>query len=219
MTAAPHGTFARYRAGCHDACCRRANALKTNLQRLGLSDHYLDGTGTRRRLRALRRIGWTNTHIADAAGLTERSVAAMLTTRSEGRLVLTTTATKVRTAYDRLSMRRGPIVVLTGRAASWPPPLAWDDETIDDPATQPAHELPDPTPITGRRGTKRVIHADAVTFLIDQGEPRAAIARHLGVAVGSLQKVLERHGHRDVWIRLCERDHYRRTNDVRRTAA
>ena len=42
---------------------------------------------------------------------------------------------RIADAYDELSMRQGPSV--RNRRLGYPPPLAWDDETIDDPRARP----------------------------------------------------------------------------------
>lgn len=49
-------------------------------------------------------------------------------------------ARQVRDLYDELSMRRGLSAHAVGRAAArgWLPPLAWDEEDLDDPRVPPA---------------------------------------------------------------------------------
>lgn len=96
--------------------------------------HLTDPTGAIRRVRALQRIGWTFHHIGEAGGLS---------TRVEGiasqKWITHETAAGVRRAYDALSMTPGPSTVTMARAkaAGWAPPLAWDDDAIDDPTAQP----------------------------------------------------------------------------------
>ena len=132
-----HGTNSGYTDGCRLDCCRRAHTLYMNLYRSGRVGQAVDSTGTRRRIRALQAIGWTRQSIADAAGIDIEVI--MNATRKKVR-VYGRTAERIRRAYNRLSMRPGPSVLGRRRAVAkgWPPPLAWDDEAIDDPAAGPA---------------------------------------------------------------------------------
>lgn len=102
-----------------------------------LNTYLRPATGPQRRVRALARIGWTRAAIAVAAGLTEHTVGDV----AAGAVLSVTrqTETAVRRAYDALSMTPGPSVHNRSRAASkgWAPPLAWDDDTIDDPEAMP----------------------------------------------------------------------------------
>ncbi|MFF1716532.1 hypothetical protein [Streptomyces sp. NPDC058268] len=91
--------------------------------------------GLVRRTRALCAAGWRLDSIARAGGTTVKSL---------GELLATGTATPsirgaVLTAWSELAARCGPSAHARHRALSkrWDPPLAWDEETIDDPDTQP----------------------------------------------------------------------------------
>lgn len=214
---APHGTYRRYRQGCREACCRRANARRTNLRRLGMTDHLLDGTGTRRRIRALRRIGWRNEDIAAAAGLHRPSLARLLQVKRDGTLVQAATAAAVRRAYDALSMTAGPYEQAARLALreGWPPPLAWDDDTIDDPAVDPYGVRGDEPVRHIGRGATSSVDPEEVLDLLELGEPAARIADLVGVKQASLQKTLERAGRRDVWLRVSEAERDRREHDRR----
>ena len=96
--------------------------------------HYVDPVGSMRRIRALHRIGWTLRHIAAAGQLSCR-----VENIGSQQWVTTDTAAGVKRAYDRLSMTPGPSARTAARAAreGWASPLAWDENTIDDPAAQP----------------------------------------------------------------------------------
>ena len=54
------------------------------------------------------------------------------------------TAEKVARLYDELSMVAGPSTRATTEAKrkGWAPPLAWDEEDLDDPAAKPAAHPP-----------------------------------------------------------------------------
>lgn len=106
----------------------------------------VDGTGTRRRLQALITLGWSVQRLADHHGLDRQALDAALTQRP----IQAKTARAVRRLYDELwdqapPETTGPEKVAAARsrrraqAMSWAPPLAWDDDTIDDPDALPAH--------------------------------------------------------------------------------
>ena len=136
-----HGSPRGYRAGCHERCCLDAAALyqrrRSKLKAMGRG-RRVDPTGTKRRIQALQALGWTQAHIASATGLcTAATVTKIL--RDSSAWVFPSTAARVSQAYDVLSMRPGPSQLTVKYAArrGWPPPLAWDDDTIDDPAAKP----------------------------------------------------------------------------------
>lgn len=97
--------------------------------------HVTDATGTLRRIRALARIGWTYRHIADVAQTSHR-----IEHYAGQKWVTHEVAAAIVRAYDLLSMTPGPSNRTASRAAKagWAPPLAWDDDTIDDPRAKPA---------------------------------------------------------------------------------
>lgn len=103
-----------------------------------LPRHLVDATGTRRRMRALVALGWSFREQALNAGI---AVDPYRRSAGVGGVRLAT-ARMVGDVYDRLSMVRPD-----GRAAGWSrqfahrcgwfPPLAWDDDRIDDPDALP----------------------------------------------------------------------------------
>jgi transcriptional regulator with XRE-family HTH domain len=103
----------------------------------------VEATGTVRRAQALVAIGYTLTEIAGHLGWTLQNFSSLIhdgstpyALRVELRTAQTMTA-----VYDQLSMTPS-----TGRYAAraramaarrgWPPPLAWDDEQLDEPAAK-----------------------------------------------------------------------------------
>lgn len=107
---------------------------------------HVPATGTRRRLQALMRLGWTQSALAGELGRWPANVARALTAD----LVTAGTAHAVAALYDRLWNARPPQYTPAQRAASsrakahaahsgWLAPLAWDDIDSD----------PDPTAATG----------------------------------------------------------------------
>ncbi|MGH3446021.1 MAG: hypothetical protein ACRDP4_00205 [Nocardioidaceae bacterium] len=105
----------------------------------------VDSTGATRRVRALVALGWSQSKIAAELGI-QRSNFTIASGRRE---TLTVAHDKAcRDLYDRWSMRLPPQDAQRDRAASsmarryakargWLPPLAWDDERIDDPEYTP----------------------------------------------------------------------------------
>lgn len=99
----------------------------------------VEATGTLRRVQALVALGHTLTSIAEAIGWTVQNFSFLIheaavpyTRRVEAR-----TAAAVSKLYDRWSMTRpeGPAADRArARAArdGWAPPLAWDDDDLDD---------------------------------------------------------------------------------------
>ncbi len=124
-----------------------AALLAVTAQRVGdESDGLVDATGTRRRLRALVALGWPLKHLQLRLGFSTRTVwlLAGSTASDEAALVNVRTRDAVRRLYDDLSLTIPAPGRATTRARNiagargWPPPLAWDDDLIDDPAATPA---------------------------------------------------------------------------------
>jgi transcriptional regulator with XRE-family HTH domain len=94
----------------------------------------IDATGTIRRLRALVAIGYAQNDIAKRMGWSATN-ASKLFIGSQTR-VTTATARVVAELFDALSMTPGPSDRARNHARKhgWAPPLAWDDDAIDNPA-------------------------------------------------------------------------------------
>ncbi|MDZ4235711.1 MAG: hypothetical protein U1C73_18555 [Dietzia sp.] len=96
----------------------------------------VDGTGTSRRLQALIAIGWTQRELSDRVGILETNFQQPL---SGNRMVTAGFARTVAAVFDELQLTPGPSLRSKRRAErhGWAPPLAWDEDTIDDPAATP----------------------------------------------------------------------------------
>lgn len=94
--------------------------------------------GTTRRIRALLALGWPHSSISADCG---HHTDVLLAQRRAS--VTVRTAQDIRTTYDRLSMTVGPSRRTANAAArlGYAPPLAWDDDTIDDPTAAPPEGL------------------------------------------------------------------------------
>lgn len=106
----------------------------------------VDGTGTRRRLQALVAVGWSQSKLAHRLGILPGNLGKVIHGHQPG--VATATAAKVAALYDQLWDSPAPTAtrwdrtaranaLRTARTHHWAPPLAYDDDTIDDPAAAP----------------------------------------------------------------------------------
>lgn len=130
----------------------RTTAEKVLGVQLELADGAkVDATGTTRRIRALVALGWSQSKLAARLGIQRSNFHLGSGTRPQ---VRTITAKAVAELYDELSMtippaetHRDKISVTRARRYAkdrgWLPPLALDDELLDDPTYKPGSLLPD----------------------------------------------------------------------------
>lgn len=178
---AEHGHAERYRQHILDgdepcAACREGERVKKANYRkrryLNRGPMLVDATGTRRRIHALAAIGWSATELADRLGY-DRSTISKWT---QVRMVHVDTRARVIDLYEQLAMTPGPnrVARRVAAASGWPPPLLWDDETIDDPNAVPAADASD-----GREfdevAIQRAMHGDRV--VLTRSERREAVRR------------------------------------------
>lgn len=106
----------------------------------------VDPAGTRRRLRALIALGWSQSKLAARLGMTGANLGTLIRGDSA---VQKRTADKVVVLYAQLSMTLPPQVTHHEKVAAarsrnyakkrgWLPPLAYDDGDLDAPEGQPA---------------------------------------------------------------------------------
>jgi hypothetical protein len=96
-----------------------------------------DVVGTARRLQALVAAGYSQAQIAREMSTHESWVSRLV--NEYGHNVNAETVARVKALYDRLAMTPGPSdrARRQARARKWAPPLAWDDDEIDNPAAKP----------------------------------------------------------------------------------
>jgi DNA-binding CsgD family transcriptional regulator len=163
----------------------RSRGIRPDTARRILAVRYdpfrLDATGAQRRVRALACLGWTRAQIAEAAGLHEDGIGDVMA--GQVTVVYRATDQGIRRAYDALSMKHGPSVHARRRAAAagWAPPLAWDDNAIDDPTAQPQGAGYRPAPVI-----------DSIRELEQDGLTREAIAARLGVTRDAIDQAISR---------------------------
>jgi hypothetical protein len=170
----------------------------------------IDSTGTRRRLQAMACLGWSTGRIAAQAGVDRQALDQALA----GGDVTARTARAIAAVYGRLwgqqpapadRHERGGITRTINRArrAGWPSPLAWDDETIDDPAARPDRgwqlrrdgdrafdEVAVERAMAGDRVHLRPVErAEAVYRLTEAGLSAAQIGERLGIDKRSVQRI------------------------------
>jgi hypothetical protein len=157
--------------------------------------HRVAGVGTARRIGALMRIGYSGADIARRLDVTLQAVAQY---RNRPRLAAAT-ARRVRDLYDELWDTPGRSVkaIRWAERHGWAPPLAWDDDTIDDPSAEPNVG----TVVRLARGaTPSADTADNVRDVLTW-EPLATSARvadRLGMTVDAITQALGRAGASDL---------------------
>lgn len=100
------------------------------------SHRGVNSTGTRRRVQALAWMGWPCSEVARRAGIPETTLRTLIL---PSRRISVAYAHRVAAVYEELSFRRGPSRISAGKARQlgFVPPLAWDEDTIDDPRARP----------------------------------------------------------------------------------
>lgn len=166
----------------------------------------VDNTGTWRRLEALVAIGWSQQRLANMLGIQPGNFLPII--RGD-RDVTARTALAVRDLYNQCWDQPQPAPGAGKRAKAsasrakrmaarrgWVPPLAWDDEAIDDPEAAPHQPQP---PQRGNTSQNRV---EDLEFLLEAGVGMYDIQRQLDVSYMALKKDLERSGRHDLAGRI-----------------
>lgn len=154
----------------------------------------VDATGTRRRLQALVAIGWPQSRLGQRLGVDPSNMNALLT-RSR---VTAATARAVAALYDELwdtPAPQSPGATRARRHAAargWPPPLAWDDDTIDDPEA-----VPDVGEAEPRRGGRK-LHVDDLEWAVRTGGTWADLPTRFGVRRDAIEQACRRSGRLDL---------------------
>lgn len=192
-----HGMLSGHAAGCRKDCCNRAKLRYDKKRKLDTREgrpRTVPVVGTVRRIRALQALGYSLRSIAETAGLHESTIANPIL---RGTTTYATTAAAVARAYDALSMQQPPAGGYAernrrrARRLGWAPPLAWDDDQIDDPDASPTgvvHTRDE------RRGSGHVDESRVERILAGEqlettaAERRAVIARW--IAQGRSERVM-----------------------------
>lgn len=180
-----------------------ATAAKILAVELDLADGAkIDATGTRRRLQGLVAIGYSQSYLARRLGIHPGNFGTMFHHRGQ---VVVATARAVADLYDELSMTPRQAVdqrtkISISRAKNqaarsmWLPPLAWDDDTIDDPAAQPevGFEVARTKADVDEVAVQRFIDGDLPPSMLTTADRREVVARWQ--ALGHPLNELDRRG-------------------------
>lgn len=167
----------------------RITAVRPSLD-LALPTALVDGTGTRRRLRALVAVGWPQLELGRRLSMDKKSVNEQV--NAVKLTAYAATARAVRDLYDGLwdidpaaeGVEARWVSEARARAAKrrWAPPAAWDDEYIDSPAA---------VPDLGEKVSAYVaLSEDALWLMNEQGYTRELAAHRLGITGRHLERAL-----------------------------
>lgn len=169
--------------------------------KLNLGDHSLiAAAGTRRRLQALVCLGYSQSNLAGRLSI---GGASLNHTLHHSPTVLKATADKVARLYDELAMTPNTPTERWARSAAtrarnyatwmmWLAPLAWDDDTIDDPFSEPERvdeslggvdEIAVQRALDGDRTVPlaKAERAEVVRRWVADGRPLSHLERDLGI--------------------------------------
>lgn len=151
---------------------------------------FVPNIGARRRLQALMAIGWRH---SDLTPLTGFRTAVM--NHQVGDWISQEKHDAMKRVYEQLWNTRGPATSLARAAkAGYLPPMAWDDDTIDDP-----NYTPEPEAATeDKRIVKRKAFIENIEFLLQIGENRDGIAAALDASWEAVERRLDRYDRRDL---------------------
>ncbi len=212
----PHGTANRYiNHGCKCAPCtaantRRAKAYKLRrLEGVHLPTDLIPSIGARRRLQALATLGWSIPALAAVAD----APVGTLSEVAKRNTITRATHDAVARVYDVLwdqvppstcraeRMSSGRVRALAARRG-WVPPLAWDEDTIDDPEAVPA-VLP---AATGGGHGRVPLDLGELVWLLEAGEEPAVACRRLGISLDGARRRAARAGRSDLLVALQRRE-------------
>lgn len=163
-------------------------------------DCLVDPTGTRRRLQALMAIGWPGSHLVRRLGWSSRTLWMLI--HASPAVIRSRTREQVTALYEELwdtspaPSRQVTMVRRLAQRRGWAVPMAWDDDTLDDPNADPA-PLGLSAPLTAR--IEDLVHIDPTVTM-------AAATDRLHARRNTIERALYRAGRTDL-IR-----HLNRTN-------
>ncbi|MEA5454488.1 hypothetical protein SPF06_07120 [Sinomonas sp. JGH33] len=184
--------------------------LAVALGTAALADGALvDATGTHRRLQALVSIGYSVSRLGEMLGIDRANMAGPIGRHPQ---VTAATARKAAALYERLwNVPHEPeghferISASRARnhaaARGWAPPMAWDDDTIDDPAASPTG-----TEQTMRTSAHTSELVEDIEHMLTTGASPEEVAHRTGRNPRDLDRILYRAGRRDLatWLRTGE---------------
>lgn len=170
-------------------------AIKPTLDNMA-AGRVIDSTGTLRRLQALVTIGWSMSRLGEHINVTPGNMVKLMnsTQTTAGR------ARQVKALYEKLwnqpqqgHDQRSRISANRSRSYAkkrgWYPPMAWDDDTIDNPATMPD---------MGETLDRTTTRIENIEHLLTTGHLFWEIAQRLGTTEATLERFLDRNNRRDI---------------------
>lgn len=196
-----HGVHARMHT-------KTAAAILSVRPDANVGGHYVSAIGAQRRLQALVALGYSFEQLEPYFGGYGRANLRIVALGNR-QWITSRTATKIKAVYDELwdkppvgtnQQERGWVTRTKRRAAKlgWAGPLAWDDDTIDDPNAKPVgmrhlHEadghIVDESAIERRMAGDRTAKTrgpenfEVVRRLLNEGRSQRWIAQHTGLKV------------------------------------
>lgn len=170
-------------------------ATEHRLLAVRFEPQFVDSTGTRRRVHALVAAGYLYRDVARGIGWTPSNLCMLL--RKDR--VRWETARRVRVLYEALEAQPGPSSKARARGTrnGWAPPLAWDEDTIDDPSASPADV------VRSHRLSNRIEDlVEDVEWLVATGATWASACGRLEMRSDALERALGRAGRYDLIGRL-----------------
>lgn len=169
-----------------------------------LREGRVPNAGTQRRLRALNAVGHTWKSIGERLGLRTQSVReiAGLSVQHPWTMCYTETARRVEELYEEWwNVYPAGTAALRARLSAkrngYLPPMAWDEDTIDDPTAKPA--VPDGD-VVDVVAVKRALDGKtvqlspaetdaAVAMLVQRGDSNAMIYKKIGVGNSRAERI------------------------------
>lgn len=191
-----HAPYARV----HRTTAEKILAVKPTMDNMA-AGRNIDSTGTHRRIQALVTLGYSITNLGSRLNISGSNMWAMLNQDH----VVVSTARKVRALYSQLwdvpnTATEWQHLAAATRAKNyaklhgWLPPMAWDDDLIDDPNHAPVLEVEN----GAKRDANRAAFLEEVEHFIGCGETIDGIARALDLKPDSVEKRLTRYGRLDL---------------------
>ncbi|WP_314325473.1 hypothetical protein [Paenarthrobacter ilicis] len=201
----------------HKDTAAKLLAIQPTLENMA-PNRYIDSCGTIRRLQALVAIGWSQQRLGNQLGMNRSNFGAMMNADQ----CTVRRAIAVRNLYNQCWNRpqtgtewhaktSATRARNHAKARGWAPPLAWDDETIDNPDAQPEF---------GTKLKLRDTIAEDVEFMHKTGASIDEMSERLGNPWQSIERQLHRMGRGDLITRVKtdNRDNGRKASKGNRAA-
>ena len=194
-TGQSHTNLARIKRGdFRRVKARTANLILAIEPELLDSRLSVDATGTRRRVEALARMGWTARVVSESVDLRPSTLSKMFWRGTVSRAI----ANRVARFYGQNSGTFGGDRRIAAKSATlgYAPPIAWEDVDIDDPMARPNVTGYDEGRVraylSGEQpvGLTKADKTEAVARLVDEGLTPLDAARAVGVRALDVQRWL-----------------------------